>query len=377
MALVDFTFNPDLTAEFLRFGEELYRGDPHWIQPLRADLVAQFSPDSPFYQVPENRHRHFLVKREGQVMGRISAFVNAAMHDADGTAVAAIGFFESRNDDTVAEELFTAAITWLGQESKAAKIRGPMNFDIWHAYRLMIRGFEERTFYGEPYNKPYYRQMFLNNGFQEQYLWDTVEVTGQPTLARLAARYRERLTMLTGHGYRCRPFDLHRLHNEIGTLHEVLSRSFGGFLCFTPIDLSNFEALFAPRLRWALHPRLCYFWYDSQGLVAGFAAAFLELSQAIRVLKGGSGFLGKIRFLLKRRRVDTINFFISGITPEEKRKRSGLGGAMFSHVVGNILDLGFERLLVPLMVKDNLAHRFLVHDAPPATREYALYEYNR
>ena len=45
--------------------------------------------------------------------------------------------------------------------------------------------------------------------------------------------------------------------------------------------------------------------------------------------------------------------------------------------MGNILELGFERVLIPLMVKGNLAHRLLVHDAPPPTREYALYEYDR
>lgn len=375
MAVIDFTFNPDLIQEFIRFGPELYHGDPHWIPPSRAELVAQLSAGYTFYQQPGNRHRNFLVRRDGKVVGRISAFVNAAMHDQDGTAVATVGFFECRDDNRVAQELFEAAIAWIRQETAVRKIRGPMNFDIWHAYRLMIRGFTEKTFYGEPYNKPYYREMFLENGFEEKYFWDTVEVTGRQTLSKLAARYRERSQQLLDRGYRFKRFDRRRFRDEMGSLREVLCRSYGGFLCFTPIGQSDFETLFGPRMRVALHPQLCLFSYNDRGELAGFAAAFLELSDAVRALNGGRSLTGLLRFLLYRHRADTINFFIAGITPEEMAKRSGLGGAMFSLVVGKIFDLGFERLLVPLMVKDNLAHRLLVHDAPLPTREYALYEY--
>jgi hypothetical protein len=43
----------------------------------------------------------------------------------------------------------------------AGKTRSPANlgageFRHWHGYRLMTRGFEEKTFYGEPYNKIYW-----------------------------------------------------------------------------------------------------------------------------------------------------------------------------------------------------------------------------
>jgi hypothetical protein len=52
--------------------------------------------------------------------------------------------------------LLEHAIEWLREKHDLQRIWAPVNFDIWHGYRLMTRGFEEKTFYGEPYNKIYY-----------------------------------------------------------------------------------------------------------------------------------------------------------------------------------------------------------------------------
>jgi hypothetical protein len=192
----------------------------------------------------------------------------------------------------------------------------------------------------------------------------------------MGARYQAGYRVLLGRGYRFVPFDTSRFQEEMERLRGVLCRSFGGFLGFTPISRAEFEELFGERLRLALHPRLFCFVYDEKSALAGFAAAFLELSDAVRALNGGAGLTGRLRFLLRRRRADCINFFIIGITPEESAKQRGLGGAMFSFIMRNILDAGFERVIVPLMVKGNVAHRLMEGDAPPPSREYALYEYN-
>ncbi|MCU0572396.1 MAG: hypothetical protein MUC41_05320 [Syntrophobacteraceae bacterium] len=374
--VTSFTFEPVLTREFIRFGHDLYHGDAGWIPPVRKDLAAQLSPGYPFYRKPGNRHNHFIARRGGEVVGRISAMVNAALKDRDGTPVSTVGFFECREDDAVARDLFDAAVAWLREECRATRIWGPMNFDIWHAYRLMIRGFERKPFYGEPTNKPYYPRLFDQNGFVARHFWDTVELEGRQLLGRMAARYQDRYHVLTGLGYRFVTFDTRRFRQEMGTLHSVLCRSFEGFPGFTPIPRAEFEELFGERARFALHPRLFCFVYDEKSVLAGFAAAFLELSDAVRALSGSGRLMGMLRFLRRRRRADSINFYIIGITPEEAAKRRGLGGAMFSFVMRNILEEGFERVIVPLMARGNVAHRLLAGDAPLPSREYALYEYN-
>jgi hypothetical protein len=82
--------------------------------------------------------------------------VNAAIRDEDGTAVGLIGFFECVEDPVVATVLLDAARDWLREEHGLQRIWGPMNFDIWHSYRFMTRGFDQVPFYGEPDNKACY-----------------------------------------------------------------------------------------------------------------------------------------------------------------------------------------------------------------------------
>ena len=95
MHLNSFRFDASLVREFIEFGRALYRDDARWIPPFRRTVARQLSPDYPFYNRAGNDHRHFLAYEGSQVVGRVSAMVNAAIRDEDGTAVGLIGFFES------------------------------------------------------------------------------------------------------------------------------------------------------------------------------------------------------------------------------------------------------------------------------------------
>jgi hypothetical protein len=239
-----------------------------------------------------------------------------------------------------------------------------------------MRGFDQNLFYGEPYNKPWYPEFFERYGFRSKQYWDSVEIEGREKIERIILRGAERYRVLTDRGYRFEPFRMDHYEEDLRKLHNLIQRSFGAFLGFTPISFAEFERFFA-RSRYAFHPNFFTFVYDENNILAGFGAAFLELSEAIRAMRGKEDFFAKIRFLRHRRRVDRINFYIGGITPEEGARRSGLGRAGFYHVINEILKEGFERLLLTLRVKGNVAHGLLGKGAPLPQREYVLYELNR
>jgi hypothetical protein len=70
-------------------------------------------------------------------------------------------------------------------------------------------------------------------------------------------------------------------------------------------------------------------------------------------------------------------FHILGKTPEEAKKRNGLGRALFSYILSEILAEGYESILVTLMAKGNPSRRFLQRYAEDDKRQYTLYEINR
>jgi hypothetical protein len=207
MAIKSFTFDPELTHAFARFGYELYRDDPDWIPLQRDELHSQLAPEFPFYRKAGNSHRHFLATVGRRIVGRISAFVNSDLRDRDGTPAAAIGFFESVEDNAIARGLFDSAAGWLRAEHGIRRIWGPMNFDIWHGYRLMTRGFGQKSFYGEPYNKVYYPALFERYGFARRQYWHSVELTGQGPLEKMIAPGAARYDKLIEQGYRFERFN--------------------------------------------------------------------------------------------------------------------------------------------------------------------------
>lgn len=376
MALWEFTFDAELTHAFVRFGCECYRDDPNWIPPFAEDIFALLAPDFPFYRQPGNAHRHFLATVGDRVVGRISAMVNRDLQDRDGSPVGCVGFFESIEDDAVAYDLLDTAVGWLHEKHGLARIWGPMNFDIWHGYRFMTRGFGERLFCGEPYNKPYYPDFFARYGFAPKQRWNSVEIRGRQTLERLRMAGACRWQELAPLGYRIEPFDLARFQDESRKLHTILTRSFSGFLGFTPITFSDFERVIAP-MQHAVDPCLFLFAYDADGRPCGVAGALLDVSDAVRAMQGRRTLGAQARFLFHRLGVKRVLFHVIGLTPEEVAKRSGLGWALSACVLQGMLDHGYETLLGSLMAEGNASRGLLQDAATDGQREYTLFELNR
>ena len=123
-----------------------------------------------------------------------------------------------------------------------------------------------------------------------------------------------------------------------------------------------------------MHPQLTHFAYDPNGTSAGFAAAFLEISDFLRAARQKRPLSALAAFTTRRRKTGWINFSIGGITPQEEKRGSGLGRAGFSRVVGGMLDLGYDKLLLTLRLKGNTSRSLPGRDLPEPQREYCLYE---
>ena len=159
--------------------------------------------------------------------------VNSDLKDWDGTPVGIMGFFECIAEYAAAEELLAAATLWLQQEGRAVRIWGPMNFDIWHGYRFMTAGFDERPFYGEPYNKPYYPEYFQRYGFVVRKHWYSVELAGRRPLEEIIDFGIKRHQDLAEAGYRFESLHTADFPGELLKLHSVLAISYHDFLGYT------------------------------------------------------------------------------------------------------------------------------------------------
>jgi len=152
-----------------------------------------------------------------------------------------------------------------------------------------------------------------------------------------------------------------------------MSKSFGGFLGFTPLRVEELKQLFE-KANYAIHPRMFAFVYNAENNLCGFAIALLELADAVRSMNGGNNLSAKLKFLYHRRRVNKINFYLGGLTPKEIKNRSGLGRAGFYFIINEILKGGYDTMLLTLRLKGNLAHALPGRLSPEPQKEYALYQ---
>jgi hypothetical protein len=372
MDIRSFTFDSALSRAFATFCTRLYADEPRWIPPSRRALLAQFSPEFPFFQRPDNEHRHFVARRGRDVIGHVSAFLNSDMRDATGRQIGCLGFFECVEDFDVAEELLGNATEWLKRRDSVARIWGPVNFDIWHGYRCMRRGFEREPFLGEPFNKSYYPVFLEKSGFAVCKTWCSMEVRDRRVLEDVLAKSEPRYQQILDDGYRFQRID-GRDPSSMRLLHALVTRSYEKFLGFTDVDFANFDRIYGTHLR-VIDSRFAHFVYDPDGQPGGFAIVYPDPSNAVRAMNGSDNVYAKLKFALRRKQTKRVVVHTVGITPEEIEKRHGLGSALAYHGIRSALDAGFDRAVLALIAEDSLARKIVGDSIDQAEREYALYE---
>ena len=147
--------------EFLDLPKRLYKNDPHWICPLDQDIENRFHVETNEMLRNGEAIRWIVRDEQNQTVGRIAAFYNRDLVKAsEYMPTGGCGFFESINDQEVANLLFNAARDWLAARGMEA-MDGPINFgdrDQW--WGLLVKGFEFTPLYTNPYNFEYYIQLF-------------------------------------------------------------------------------------------------------------------------------------------------------------------------------------------------------------------------
>lgn len=158
--------NPKTEKQFLEVPLSIYQNDKNWIRPLDQDIKAVFDPNKNKILQEGGLLKRWIVKQNQTIVGRIAAFVNPKYKEKQPTG--GIGFFESVDNQEVADLLFDTAKNWLQQQSMKA-MDGPINLgerDQW--WGLLVEGFHP-PLYHMNYNPPYYQNLFENYGFQNYF----------------------------------------------------------------------------------------------------------------------------------------------------------------------------------------------------------------
>jgi GNAT superfamily N-acetyltransferase len=182
--------------QFISFPFKLYEKVPQWVPPFITDQKTMLNPAKhPFYE--HSVAEFFIAKRDGEVVGRIAAIENVPYNRTHDVKKAQFYFFDSIDDQAVADALFARTFEW-AKKRGLDTVSGPKGLSAFDGYGIQIEGAEHRQMMTMMnYNFPYYQSLVENFGFVKDVDFVSCHINNDnfniPEKAQLIAdRVRER-----------------------------------------------------------------------------------------------------------------------------------------------------------------------------------------
>ncbi|MEO8089132.1 MAG: GNAT family N-acetyltransferase [Gemmatimonadales bacterium] len=304
---------------FIDLPYRLHARDPVWVPPLRRDVELLLSRDrNPFFEHAEAEY--FLAELEGEVVGRIAAISNRLHNETHGDRVGFFGFFESIDDQAVADALLAAAADWCRQHGHDV-LRGPASFSVNDECGLLVDGFESPPTLMMPHNPRYYIPLLERAGFAKaKDLWVYQGGTEEhyvPVPERLARgteliRQRQGITL--------RSLNMKDFQGEVERIKQLYNEAWEknwGFVPMTDHEIDHLAEQFKPVVIPDMVPMA-----EKDGKLIGFGIALPDLNVVFRRHRSGRLFpmILDLLWSLKMKRIRRARILLLGVHPEYRGK---------------------------------------------------------
>lgn len=320
--------------DFINFPKRLYRDDPNWVCQLDAGVESVFDPGKNHSFGHGEATRWILKDENGNIIGRIAAFIDRIRSAANSQSTGGIGFFEVVEDRKAAFTLFDTARHWLKARGMEA-MDGPVNFGENDTnWGLLVEGFVQQG-YGMPYNKKYYRTFFEEYGFKnyfEQYSYHKEVRGADGSITKFPERIMKIAEWLSKRpGYSFRHFEVSKKEKYVKDIVEIYNSTWSVFKeDFTPLDpLILNESLESAKA--ILDEELVWFAYFNDKPIA-FFVLFPDLNQILKFFNGKLNLFNIIRFIYCKvtHKMTRARALVGGVHPSYQN--SGVESAIFFHI---------------------------------------------
>lgn len=355
---------------FLELPWALYRDDPNWIPPLRLNQKELVNyKKHPFYD--QNEIQTFLALRDGRPVGRVAALTNKAHNERHHDNRGFFGFFESIDDQSVADGLLDAARDWLA-ERDLRSIRGPTNPSLNYECGLLVDGFRAPPFFMMTYNPPFYAALLENWGFkktQDLYaFWGHVDMIDglDEKLAFIGAEAKKRFNV------NIRPIDKKNFARDVRVFLDVYNRSLVGTWGFAPMSDAEIRHT-AAGLRFLMVPELAFI-AEVDGEPIGAVFALPDYNPRIKKIDGRLFPFGFLHLLRKRHEIERIRTISTNVVPEYQKW--GLGLTLLQALLPKITDGNIKEIEFSWVLESNrLSRGALEKGGAKLTKTYRLYDF--
>jgi GNAT superfamily N-acetyltransferase len=303
----------DLKA-FIDLPFALHANHPLWVPPLKLERRMFLNRRmNAFFSHGEAEY--FLARRDGRVVGRISAQVNHAFNEHQQKNWGWFGFLEFEDDQEALEALLDAAATWHRARGRE-RVVGPASFAMNDESGVLIEGYDLRPMVLQAWQPPYYRERIEQAGWTKAIdllMWN-LEVSDRervlPVIFELADKVQSE------HGIRVRPMRRWQLRKDMDAFAEVYNSAWSKNWDFVPYSKKDLDA-YAQELQLVFDKH----WFfiaerEDTGEVVGMAITVPDINQVLAKMRGRLLPLGWWHFLNKGRITDRVRVGFLGVKPE-------------------------------------------------------------
>ncbi len=356
--------------DFMQLAWRLYREDPNWIPPLRQyqqELLGYRR--HPFHDFA--RVRTFLAYRQGRVVGRIATIINQAHNERYNEQRGFFGFFESIDDQAVADALLDTASRDVAEQGMTA-LRGPINPSLNYELGLLIDGFHSPPTFMMTYNHPYYQRL--------------IESRENVTKAQDLYAFWGHIDMLSGLDEKLefvikeatRRFNIHlrqmerrRFQEEVRTFLDIYNASLVGTWGFVPLSNGELEHM-SKTLKHLIVPEMTAV-AEVDGKPVAVALGLLDYNPLIKQIDGRLFPFGFIRLLWGRRKIKRVRLLSTNVLPEYQRW--GLGLVTLARLVPDVLAWGIQEAEFSWVLESNhLSYKSLKRGGAKLDKTYRIYD---
>jgi GNAT superfamily N-acetyltransferase len=318
---------------FIKMQWSIYKGDEHWVPPLIMDRKKILNKEeNPFFKHAEADY--FLAERNGEIVGRIAAIKNDLHNKIHNDKVGFFGFFESINDQQVANALFDTAKGWL-KEKGLNIMRGPANPSSNDEWGMLLEGFDDEPRILMTYNPKYYLTLCENYGFKKvkdlyAYKISQEKVLGSDKIRRVAEMAKTRS------GLKITQLDMKNFNSEVEKVKYVYNKAWAPNWGFVPMTDEELDAM-AKDLKQLVEPSLVLFG-EINGNLVGFALVLLDYNYIFKKMNGRLFPFGFIKMFTEKKNIKWSRIITLGIIPEYQKR--GLDAAFYWEIVNRAKAIG-------------------------------------
>lgn len=354
--------------QFIRFRHQLYENDAHYVPQLNLAERNFLSKKNPFFKHSEATY--FLARTEKKVVGRIAAIYNTQHLERYQDQTGFFGFFDSINDEAVAQQLLETAADWLRKKG-VRRIIGPENFTTNDSVGILADGFDQAPVVQMPYNKKYYEKLLRTWGMKqimELYAYCFKQVNLPPEFMTKTDKIESRLNQK---GIHIRTINFKHFKKEMNQLRQLYNAANEKHWGFVPLTAEEFNFM-AADLRQIVTKENVLF-AEKEGQLIGYMVTIPDVNQIFAHIPKGKLFPFGWTKLVWKPKITGARMLILGVLPAYRN--FGIDACFYAHSSRFFQQAGITWTEAGYVMQNNLMmNRIIERVGGKKTKTYRLFE---